>query len=306
MAEELLNPAAVPGSNNPPDAGAILAEQLEATHADLIARQQELLGMEDRLPAECTDDDWEAKLTNAIKACGTFSRNAEATRLSANEPYRALIRTVDGFFKTKSDKVDALKKKMNGMLTDYQRKKADAERRRLEAIAAEERRAAVEAKRKADEEARIAREAKAAEEKRAEEARQAAAKLAGEARRKAEAEEAERAEQARAVIREQEEEARISRDAAAKARQEATTAKVDAGAKAADLSRSRTSVGAVASLRVTWHGEVVDESLVPREFLTVKQAAIDIAVKAATTADNKNTLRIPGVRIYSKSDSIVR
>lgn len=292
--------------NNPPDPITERIATLEQTHADLLGRNAELLGMEERLPTKCDDDDWEAKLTNAIKQCTVYTKNSEATRLSANEPYRALIAATDGFFKKRSDDVDKLKKKMSGLLSDYQNEKADAERRRLEAIAAEEKRVAAEAEKKADEEARIAREAREAEEARAAEAQRAAAALAG--KKRAEAEAAERTRQAEAAAAQ-----KVLDDAAAKARdearlqkQEATTAKVDAGAKAADLSRSRTSSGAVASLRVTWHGEVIDEKLVPREFLTVKQAAIDIAVKAATTIDNKNTLKIPGVRVYSKSESVVR
>lgn len=292
--------------NNPPDPITERIATLEQTHADLLTRNAELLGMEERLPTKCDDDDWEAKLTNAIKQCTVYTKNSEATRLSANEPYRALIAATDGFFKKRSDDVDKLKKKMSVLLSDYQNEKADAERRRLEAIAAEERRVAAEAKKKADEEARIAREAREAEEARAEAARKAAAKLAGEKRAAAERAERERVEAAAARQKELDDAAAKSRDEARGAKQEATTAKIDAGAKSADLSRSRTSSGAVASLRVTWHGEVVDEKLVPREYLTVKQSAIDVAVKAATTPDNKNTLRIPGVRVYSKSGSVVR
>lgn len=292
--------------NNPPDPIAERMAALEQTHTDLLARQAELLGMEERLPAECTDGDWEGKLINAIKACTTYTKNSEATRLSANEPYRALIGATDGFFKTGSDKVDNLKKKMSAMLTAYQKKQEEAERRRLQAIADEEKRIAAEAKRKADEEARLVREAKAEEERIAAEARAAAEKLAGAARRKAEAEEAERAAIAAAAQREQEEKARIARDEAKKAEQAKNVAKVDANAKAADLSRARTTEGAKASLKVTWEFTVENAALVPREFCEVDESAIRVAVKAATTKDNKNNLKIPGVKIYPKSDSIVR
>lgn len=292
--------------NSPPTDAEILRQKLEEDHAALLARKDELLSMTDRLPAACEDADWASKLTNAIKACGTYMKVSESARLAANEPYRALIRTVDGFFKAESDKVDALKTKMSGMLTDYQRAEADKERRRLKEIADEEDRRRKEAEGIAREEARIAREAREAEEARQANARREAALLEG--KKKAAAEEAERKRQAEAASKQKalDEAAAKARDEARVQKQEASTAKADAGAKAADLSRSRTTEGAVASLRVTWEFEVVDAALVPREFLTVKESAIRVAVKAATTIDNKNTLKIPGVKIFPVEDTIVR
>lgn len=305
MADELLNSAAVPGNNEPPTDAEILRQKLEEDHAALLAHKDKLLEMADRLPAACEDADWSAKLSDAIKACGAYIKNSEAARLAANEPFRALIRTVDGFFKAESDKVDALKTRMNDMLTVYQRAEKDKEQRRLKAIADEEARVAREAEAKAREEARKAREAKAEEERIAAEAKAAADKLAGAARKKAE--DAERKRQADAAAAQ-----KVLDDAAAKARdearvqkQEANVAKVDAGAKAADLSRSRSTAGSVASLKVTWHHAVTNEAEVPREYLSVSDAAIKVAIKAATTKDNKCTLRIPGVKIFPKEDSVV-
>lgn len=294
------------GHNQGPDPAVLLREQLEQSHADLLARKDDLLAGGTRLPAACEDADTAAKLSDFIKACTAYTKNSEATRLAANEPYRLLIRTIDGFFKAESDKVDALKTKMGGMLTVYQRAEADKERRRLEAIAAEEKRIAAEAEKKAREEARLAREAREAEERRAEEARKAAAALEG--KKRAAAEEAERKRQAEAAEKQRvlDEAAAKARDEAREAKQESNVAKVDAGAKAADLSRTRSTAGSVASLRVTWHHEVVKEEDVPRQFLKVDEGAIRIAIKTATTADNKCTLKIPGVKIYPKEESIVR
>lgn len=294
------------GHNAAPDPTEILRAQLEETHKPLLDRQAELLGMEGRLPASCEDEDWAAKLSDAIKACTTYAKNSEATRLAANEPYRASVRTVDGFFKAASDKVDNLKTKMGDMLTVYQRKVADAERRRLEAIAAEERRVAQEAERVAREAARAAREAKEAEGRRAAEAKAAAEALAGKARAAALAAEKERSDKAAADAKKAEDAAAALRDAAREAKQDANVAKVDAGAKAADLSRSRSTAGSVASLRVTWDFDVTDEALVPRQYLGVKDGAIRVAIKAATTPDNKCTLKIPGVKIFPKEESVVR
>lgn len=294
------------GHNAAPSDSEILRQQLEEAHKALLDRKDELLAMEARLPPTCDDADWAAKLSDGIKACGTYVKVSESTRLAANEPFRLSIRTVDGFFKAESDKVDALKTKMGGMLTVYQRGEADKERRRLEAIAAEERRIAKEAEAKAREEARIAREAREAEEARAAEAQRAAAALAGKKRAEAEAAEKKRQAEAAAAQKVLDDAAAAARDAARVQKEEAATAKVDAGAKASDLSRSRSGAGSVASLRTTWEFEVVDAALVPREFLSVSETAIRVAVKAATTPDNKNTLRIPGVKIFARTESIVR
>ena len=293
-------------NSGPQDPADALRERLAETHDKLLARKDELLGMEERLPAACTDEDTAAKLADAIKATTAFIKNSEATRVAEKEPFLAAGRTVDGFFKSQSDPVDKLKTKMGAMLTAYQREVADKERRRLEAIAAEERRIQKEAEAKAREEARIAREAREAEERKAEEARKAAEALAGAARKKAEEAERVRAAEAAAEIKRQEEAAAKARDAAREAKQDANVAKQDAGAKAADLSRNRSTAGSVASLKVEWKHEVVDEALVPRQFLKVDDSAIRIAVRTATTDDNKNKLKIAGVRIFPVETSVVR
>lgn len=300
-----MSDAATIGHNQAPDPTEILRAQLEETHKPLLDRQAELLGMEERLPASCEDEDWAAKLSDAIKTCTTYTKNSEATRLAANEPYRASVRTVDGFFKAASDKVDNLKTKMGAMLTVYQRKVADAERRRLEAIAAEERRVAQEAERVAREAAKAAREAKEAEERRAAEARAAAEALAGKARAAALAAEKERADKAAAEAKAAEDTAAALRDAAREAKQGANVAKVDAGAKAADLSRSRSTAGSVASLRTTFGFTVQDADAVPRLYLSVNEGAIRTAIKAATI-DGKCSLKIEGVKIFPVQESVVR
>jgi hypothetical protein len=300
------------GHNNPPDLIEQQREHLRESHTALIARQAELLGMEARLPERCEDDEWEAKLAEAVKACTRFTRNSETTRLDSNEPLRALIAATDGFFKALSDPIDRLKKKMGGLLTDYQREKADRERRRRE----EEARIA---KAKADEEARLAREeaARVAEAKRREEAarleaerieREAREAADAEARRvadKAAAEARRAAEQAAAERREQERLAAEQRDRKAAAAEQAQQAKTSASAKAADMSRTRTDLGAVASLRTTFHFQVVDPDVVPRIYLSVHKPAITAAIRAATV-NGECDLKIPGVRIYPVTDSVVR
>lgn len=361
------------GGNNPPDPIEILRTHLRETYAPLMKRCDELLALEGRLPAEM-DDDWEAKITEAIKSCTKFIRNSETTRLDANEPHRALIAATDGFFKAMSDKVDTLKTKMAAQyLTPYQQMKAAAEKRRREeearaakAKAAEEERLRreeaarlAEAKRKEEaakqEAARIERERREEKERReaearreierAEEAKREARRLEQEAKEKKDREAAEAAKAAKAKAdreiaeakekrdreareakeeaerkaaeakeaadrakderREQERVAAEARDRAAASTQRANTAGRAAQAKQSELSRTRTDLGAIASLRTVWEFEVIDAEAVPRLYLSVNEAAIAAAIKAATI-DGKCSLKIDGVRIYPKTDSVVR
>jgi DNA polymerase III alpha subunit (gram-positive type) len=304
--DSLLNPAATIGDNNPPDPLVIIGDHLRETHGDLIDRGAQLVGMKDRLPASCDDADTAAKLADAIKQCTAFTKNSDATRVSAKEPHLAAGRVVDGFFKKLSDPVDAVKQAMGALLTAYQRKVADEERRRREE---EARQAAA----RAAEEARIAREEKArldaakrAEEKAAAEAAQLEREATDKASRAAAAEAKKEADRLAAERAEQERENREARDRAAAARVESSEAKADSKVKAAELTRARTDLGVVSSLRTTWVFDVEDADEVPRAYLSVNEGAIRVAIKAATTKDGKCPLKIPGVKIYAKQESIVR
>lgn len=260
--------------NNPPDPIEILRAELAETHVPLRERGDALTAMGDRLPASCDDDDTAAKLADAIKSCTAFTKNADAARVAAKEPHLAAGRAVDGFFKAMSDPVEKVKTAMGALLTAYQRRKEAEERRRREEIAAAERKAAQEAERAAREAARLAREAQ----QEADEAKAAEAKAAADK----------------------------ARDDARAARAEADKAREEAQAKAADLSRSRTDLGSVASLRTVWTFEVENADEVPRLYLSVSETAIKSAIKAATTRDGKCPLKIPGVKIFAKSETVVR
>lgn len=302
------------GHNNPPDPIAELVEKLKETHADTLSRADELLGMGDRLPASCDDDATAEKLANAIKTCTTFAKNAESARVAAKEPHLAAGRAVDGFFKKPLDAVEAVKKKATKVLTDYQRAKADAERRERERLAKEaeekrraeeaERRAAEAAARKAREEAEAAeRAAKAEADRLANEAKTKAERAAAE---KARQEAEERAAAAKAEADRQAAEAKAARDRAAAAREEEERKKAEATQKAAKLTSTHTDLGASANLRTTWHFEIEDPEQVPRAYLTVDEAAVRVAIKAATTKDGKCPLKIPGIVIFAKTETVVR
>lgn len=305
QAENILPPRT---HNNPPSPIEALRTELAETHADIVTRSKALAEMADRLPNSCDDAETASKLTEAIKSCTAFAGNSgtcEAARKLAKQPHIDAGKVVDTFFANLSLPVDAVKNRMGALLTVYQRKQEEIERKRLQAIEAEERRLAREAEAAAREQARVAREAQEAEAKRQAEARAIIERQQGESRRKAEAEEAARQEAERVRLAAEQAEADRAREAARAAKAEAAEAKEAANAPAAELTRARSDLGAVGSLRTTWHYEVTDEAAVPREFLTVDHAKIKAAMKVATKG-GKCTLKVPGIRVYPETNTVVR
>ncbi len=149
-----------------------------------------------------------------------------------------------------------------------------------------------EKQRKAREEAeRVERERREAEE--------AARKVAEEAARKArEAEEkaAEAADKETAVAAEQA--AQEAAEAAERAEMERFVAEKAEVAKVVDPGPVKTASGTT-SVVMVWKNEVVDETVIPREYLQVNQAAITKAVRAGVRD-------IPGVRIFEEAQTRVR
>lgn len=264
-----------PGHNQPPlETPDEIAERLGLAYLSLIGRRDELADMATRLPAaDKMDSEWEKKLSDGIKAAQTFLKSAEARRVDEKEPFLAAERAVDGFFATVKDPITKLKDTMGALLSSYQRAEA---RRKADELAAEQRRA------------REAQEAAEAERRKAEAAArkkqldaQAAADAADRLRRAKEAE--------------------------AKAADDLAVAARAAKAKPAALSRSRTDLGVVASLRTVWDHEIVDADKVPRAYCSPDKAKIKAAIGSNTDDnDGKCTLKIAGVSIFPKSDSVVR
>lgn len=301
--ENILPPL---GHNQPPSPIELIRAELTEGHGALVERCALITGMAERLPTSCDDDDTANRLTEAVKTCTAFTKAAEAARKVAKQPHLDAAGAVDAFFVKMTRAVDGMKATMSDMLTAYQKRLAELERQRREAIAAEERRIAREAEAAAREAARVAREAREAEERRAAEARAAIERQQGEARRKAEAEEAARQEAERARLAAEQAEADRAREAARAAKAEAAEAKEAANAKAADMTRVQSDIGAVASLRTTWTFEVMQPADVPREFLVIDQTAIRAAIKKATDKAGNCKLKIPGVRIFTIETTVVR
>lgn len=141
--------AAKIGDNMPPQDADPLRDRLSEDYADMLKRADDLLAGIDRAPTEIGDEETAGRVADFIKQITGTIKNAEAARVAEKEPFLQHGRTVDGWFKKVTDPLAAGKKKMESVLTAYQRRKADEERREREAK-----------ERKAREEAdRLAREA---------------------------------------------------------------------------------------------------------------------------------------------------
>jgi regulator of protease activity HflC (stomatin/prohibitin superfamily) len=253
--------------NRPPDVIGDLLETLRETHQPLAVRLEEITDAFQRVPDTVEDDDDGNRVADFVKVTTAFLKNCDAARVAAKEPHLAAGRAVDGYFKKLMDPVEKVKLALGQRLTAFQRKKADEERRRREEIARQERERAEEEERIAREATRLAAEAKDAESRR----------LAAEAR-----------------------------DRAAAAQEAAQAAREEAAVKAAEISRTRTDLGSVASLVTSWDFEVVDSRKVPRLFLTVDHAAIKAFIKASTDKKTgKCSATIEGVRIFERQTTRV-
>lgn len=94
-------------------------------------------------------------------------------------------------------------------------------------------------------------------------------------------------------------------DAAVAAEEVAGKAVVEAGATAADMSRTRGKFGSVSSLRTTWGFEDLDRESLDIEALRhhIPQAALETAVRAFIKAGGRE---LKGVRIVENTDVVVR
>ncbi len=139
------------GDNRPPPDASPIRDRLTEDHAGMLSRRDELLAASERVPPSVEEESTAQKVGDFIKQLQAAVKNADAARVAEKEPYLDGGRQVDGFFKKITEPLAKVKKDIEGRLSIFLRKKADAERKVRE-----------EAERKAREEAeRAAREAAA-------------------------------------------------------------------------------------------------------------------------------------------------
>lgn len=200
-----------------------------------------------------------------------------------------------------------------------EREAREAEQRRKDAAAAEQRRAEDErrAARQREIDARAAKDKEAADKAKAE--REAAQRAIDETKERSRREAAaakveadrialEEAQERIRLAEERREQQRIAdkaRDDAAAAEQRANATKKAAGASQADMSRTRTDLGAISSLRTVYEFEITDHNKVPRQYCRADEGLIGSAIRAATV-DGKCGLKIAGVRIFAATGTVTR
>lgn len=141
----LLQPERGIGDNQPPEDANPLADRLTEDHAALLARRDELINAQSRVPA-CTSEEAAKKIGDYIKQISKCIKNAEAARVDEKEPYLENGRRVDGFFKALVQApLEKIKQTHSASLTIYQREKEAEERRLLAEKAEADRKAAAEA-----------------------------------------------------------------------------------------------------------------------------------------------------------------
>jgi hypothetical protein len=120
--------------NRPPadlTTGEVLREQLRDEFATLLERRDELVAAELRVP-DVNDEDTARKVSDFIKQIQAVIKAADAARVARKEPYLEGCRGIDGFFKAIAEPMEKTKRKVEALLTDFLRRKADKERRERE------------------------------------------------------------------------------------------------------------------------------------------------------------------------------
>lgn len=288
------------------------------------------------VPAVFEDEDDISLARERVKALMGERKRAEATREDTKRPYLDAERVVQSFFATKVEEIDKAKAEIERRAKVYLDLKAKRERdqreaearrqreeeRKRDAEAAEARRKADEARREEEAAAERARKAQREAEEREErelaaarkreaaataaeqeavrrqeaEARQTRERQAAEDRRVAQAEQDAAKRQRETLEREERQREEDARAASARANQ----ATRDAEVKPADLARTRTSEGGMATLAQTFDFEVTDYDVLDLETLRPHLVRKDVekAIGAfVRTHKDKGVLR--GVRIFA-------
>lgn len=262
--------APAPMGHNLPQ-GDDLVTVLTEQNADLIARRDELLDALDRVPETIEDEDTNGKVADFVKQIGAAIKRTDDRRKTEKEPYLEGGRNVDGVFRKIADPLVKAKETLTKRMTAYQRVKAEEERRR-----------------------RLEEE-------------EAARREAAEAEARARAAEAEaQAETGHQASRQ------IDADSAAKQAEQASADAVKAsraaGAKAADMHRSRGDYGATSSLRTYWDFEIVNLNKIPLAKLRphIPQNAIEQAIRSYIRAGGRDLGGDDVVRIFENTTAVVR
>jgi len=117
-----------------------ITANLAEKHPKIIARAKEIADKLANVPEVIATQDESDKVSEFVRACMTFDKSADATRVEEKAPYLAGERAVDSFFNNLRDVVAKVKKTLSQRATVFDIKVRDAEeaRRKEEARKAAE------------------------------------------------------------------------------------------------------------------------------------------------------------------------
>jgi len=302
------------GDNNPPPESETIHARLDVTYPELAARRDELL--RDRAPETVADEETNKACATYAKSLQAFLKQVDAHRRAEKAEYRKCAGYVDGWFSQLSSPVNAVKEAVEDRQTEYQRDKSAAELRRRKEIERVEREKAELLTKEHERREREARHARglAADAARRDAMERAAQQAVAEKQAAAAAVAAAAVTVAkRAAAEEAKKAARAVKAAAQEAkRQEAAAgaASNKAAAGLAELSRTRSDEGAVASLK-SWFD--FEESTVNRADLDLEAlrqhlpvGALYIAIRSYIKAEGKaeRTPLLRGIVIFKNSRTV--
>ena len=168
---DVLNPRAVPGSNEAPDYAQQVTDRIAEEYREIDTTLTRLLDEARGMPAVVENDDQALLLGALIKRIRDVDSRIESIRTLEGEPYLRGKNAVDSFFFAWRDKIGRRNKNdrsakpgatdvLQARINDYQNRKIAEENARLEAARRETDRLAQVARDKAAQEARDAEEAR--------------------------------------------------------------------------------------------------------------------------------------------------
>lgn len=257
----------------------ITTDELVIEHARFEAAVAEIERAVPDIPDRIDDDVTSGEWQDVVSRITVIVKQIEANREAVKSPYLTAGRVVDGFFKGFEKRCLEVNEKVRAPIASYLRRKADEERQRREAEAAAARAESI----------RLQREAEEARQREETAKRQATQERHAQAAREAEA-------------------------GAEEAQERAAYFERASHEKSADLSRTRSRAGSLASLDDHWDFEVADyaklkgSALWPYVTNAAKEAAIKAYMKANAPGDVNHGPWQPldGVRFFKTSKLKVR
>ncbi len=131
------------GHNNPPTEAEAMREDMADRNRKALQRAEDLIAAADRVPTEIdlTEEGAEVsgKITDLERQITVCFRALDEARTTDKAPYLAMTRTVDEFFRPTLTTLESAKARVKKVQTNYLVKRENAERKRREDLAAEER-----------------------------------------------------------------------------------------------------------------------------------------------------------------------